>query len=156
MAESLPLAEKFRRLGAPNPEAWARSQEQEGIPQLARFFFLQQAWERVVPRGDIEWIDGELGHAPDIPGGAISPALRRLLDIGADKQDITTVVRTMQWQLLFRLCYLLDGPGYWEDFMSDMNWRLFQIDEEGNPIVPIEGLHESVLETEPSGTEMIG
>jgi hypothetical protein len=37
------LTELFARLGAPRPESWARSQLEEGIPQLARFVFLRQA-----------------------------------------------------------------------------------------------------------------
>ena len=34
----------FRRLGAPSPSDWAHSQVTEGVPQLARFIFLKQAW----------------------------------------------------------------------------------------------------------------
>ncbi len=37
------LTELFARLGARDPEKWARSQIKEGIPQLARFLFLRQA-----------------------------------------------------------------------------------------------------------------
>jgi hypothetical protein len=32
-----------RRLGAPDPEGWARSQLTEGITQLHRYLFLRQA-----------------------------------------------------------------------------------------------------------------
>lgn len=64
------------------------------------------------------------------------------------------VVGTMQWQLLFRLCYPLDNPGDVEDVMSEIGWGLFTVDEAGQPLEHIGGLHESVLETEPSGTEM--
>jgi hypothetical protein len=60
----------------------------------------------------------------------------------------------MQWQLLFRLCYLLDDPGDVEDEVRDVTWRLFQVDENNKPVAIIGGLHESVLETEPSGREM--
>ena len=31
------LTRIFQKLGAPDPEGWARSQIQEGIPQLARY-----------------------------------------------------------------------------------------------------------------------
>ena len=37
------LTELFRKLGARDPSAWARSQTSEKIPQLARFLFLRQA-----------------------------------------------------------------------------------------------------------------
>ncbi len=126
----------------------------QGIPQLARYLFLRQAWQQVVAKDDVTWIDAELERPPGSPGASAAPALSRLLSLGADKQDITDVVRTMQWQFLFRLCYLLDDPGDLEDVVSDMDWGLFTVDAEGKPLDRIGGLHESVLETEPSGTEM--
>ncbi len=70
------------------------------------------------------------------------------------RRILTTVVRVMQWQLLFSLCYLLEDPGDVEVEVNDITWSLFQTDEAGRPIAPIGGLHESVLETEPSGREM--
>jgi len=60
----------------------------------------------------------------------------------------------MQWELLFGLCYLLDDPGDVEDEVKDMAWGLFQVDEDGRPIAAISSLHESVLETDPTGREM--
>jgi hypothetical protein len=154
MPDQPALTEIFEQIGAPDPEAWARSQEDEGIPQLARFLFLRQAWKQVIPKDDLTWIDAELQTPAGSPGAAAAPALSRLLSLGADKQDIATIVRTMQWQLLFRLCYLLDDPGDLEDVVSELAWGLFTVDEAGNPLERLEGLHESVLETEPSGTEM--
>jgi hypothetical protein len=64
-------------------------------------------------------------------------------------------------QLLFGLCYLLDDPDYLRDDCEtiekeagDIVWCLFQIDENGHPVAVVDGLHESVLETEPTGREM--
>jgi hypothetical protein len=144
------LSEVFQRLGARNPEAWARSQ----IPQLARFIFLRQAWHSVVGEGDVSWISKADQIDPNGPGGGIRPALSRLLSKGAQQDDLTTVVRVMQWRVLSRLCYLLDGPAVPESAAKEISWRLFQVDEDERPIAPIGGLHESVLETEPSGREM--
>jgi hypothetical protein len=36
------LTALFKKVGARKPEGWARSQIEEGIPQLARFLFLRQ------------------------------------------------------------------------------------------------------------------
>src|SRR5438132_1357652 len=41
------LTDLFRRLGAPNPESWARSELQEGT-QLGRFVFLRALWDAVL------------------------------------------------------------------------------------------------------------
>ena len=38
--------------------------------------------------------------------------------------------------------------------LEGFSWALFQIDEEGKPIRPIDHLHESALETDPTGREM--
>jgi hypothetical protein len=42
------LTALFEKLGAADPDGWARSQLEEDIPQLARFLFLRQAWRAIV------------------------------------------------------------------------------------------------------------
>jgi hypothetical protein len=148
------LTSIFERLGAPDPAAWARSQVDEGIPQLARFLFLRQAWGLVVDEQDTGWVDRQRTVPESGPGGAVGPALARLLDSGASRSDLTTLVRTMQWEVLFGLCYLLDDPGQLEPEVADMAWGLFQLNKDGEPASAINGLHESVLETDPTGREM--
>jgi hypothetical protein len=148
------LTELFARLGAQDPDRWARSQIDEGIPQLARFLFLQQAWKLVVSEGDLRWIESESRVPSGQPGGAIGSALARVLDQHVDPKDLTTIVRVMQWQLLTKLCYLLDDPGDLETEVENIAWRLFQVDEHDQPVAIMGELHESVLETDPSGKEM--
>ena len=151
------LIDVFTKLGARDPERWARSEAEEGIPQLARFLFLRQAWKLIVDENDKAWIEKASNQSramPDQAGAAIGPALERLIAVGASKEDITTVVRIKQWELLARICYLLDEPGDVEHEAQDIAWQLFQVDSEGRPKATISGLHESVLETDPTGREM--
>jgi hypothetical protein len=148
------LSTLFRKLGAPNPETWARSQVNENIPQLARFLFLKQAWKLIIPDDDTNWISQIQQVALNKPGGDAGEATARLLAAGADEGDLTKVVRVMQWRLLSGLCELLDDPGDIGVEVADVAWRLFQVDESDRPIAVIGGLVESVLETEPSGREM--
>jgi hypothetical protein len=151
------LIEFFIKLGARDPKAWARSEVEEGIPQRARFLFLRQAWKLILYENDESWITEakiQSNLNPNQPGAAIGPALERLSAAGAQKEDITTVVRVKQWELLARLCYLLDDPGDVEPEAQDVLWQLFQIDDEGRPTAAITGLHESVLEMDPTGREM--
>ena len=96
------LTALFRKLGAPDPEGWARSQLDEGIDQLARFVFLRAAWKQVVPPDNAGWIDAWIDSAkarPTDPGAGAGPALQRMLAAGADRRDIHEVVRVMQWEL---------------------------------------------------------
>lgn len=146
------LTLRFKRLGARSPEEWAKSQIDEGIPQLARFLFLRQAWKSIVRKGDPSWIDEQLA-AKSLTSGA-GPALERLLAAGASAIDLSEVVRVMQWRLLFALCYLLDDPGEVEEEVADISWRLFQVDAAGNPVAELTGLHESVLETDPDSRDV--
>ncbi|MGO9005595.1 MAG: hypothetical protein ACLQIQ_12825 [Beijerinckiaceae bacterium] len=148
------LTDLFALLGARDPAQWTHSQIKEGFPQLARFLFLRQAWKLVVPEADRSWIRKQANVDPNGPGGAIVPALGRLMAQGVDENDLTTVVRVMQWRLLFALCYLLDDPGTLEPEVRDFAWRLFQVDGNDRPIALMASLYESILETEPSGREM--
>jgi len=148
------LTELFRKLGARDPAAWARSQINENIPQLARFLFLRQAWKLVVSDNDSSWIRELSRVGSDKPGGDAEPAIARLLAAGGQEDDLTKIVRVMQWQLLFRLCQLLDDSGNVEGEVRDIAWRLFQVDESDHPIALMGGLAESVLETDPTGREM--
>lgn len=150
------LTKRFAAFGARDAESWARSQVKEGIPQLHRYLFLRQAWRAIIA-DDPRWLDGARSarpRDPTAPGAALSPALGRILAAGARPEDVTTVVRCMQWELLHQFCYLLDDPML-EPEARDVAWALFAIDpESGAPIASVGGLHESVLETEPGGTEM--
>src|SRR5262245_60462927 len=151
--EQQELTKLFRKLGARDPEGWAHSQLEENINQLGRFLFLRQAWRLVLKSDNTAWIDNSK-KIDKGPGGEIGPALNRLLALGANPRDLTAIARVMQWELLFGLCYLLDDPGELEDEVRDFAWGLFQVDEDGRPIAPIGSLHESVLETDPTGQEM--
>jgi hypothetical protein len=151
------LAATFRKLGARDPDGWARSQVEEGIPQLARFLFLRQAWREIVQEDDTSWIDASIDRAkthPDEPYAGVGHALKKLRERGATNEEITDVVRGMQAQLLFSICYLLEDPGDVEPEAGDVGWVLAQVDQEGNVLDTIGGLHESVLETDPTGREM--
>jgi len=151
------LTALFRKLGARDPASWARAQHEEGTDQVARYVFLREAWKRVVPPDDTSWIEGMIASAkpqPSDPGAGAGPALARLLAVGANRDDIHEVVRVMQYELLFSLCYLMEDPGPLEPELEDLVWQLVRTDENGETIEPIGGLHESLLETDPSGREM--
>ena len=152
------LATLFRELGAREPEQWAHSQVTDGIPQLLRFLFLSQAWSSVIAEGDGKWIDRTIEHSsrrPDAPYAGLGLALSRCRAKGVPDEDLTEIARCLQAEMLFAVAYLLDGPESGPVPLEELSWGLFQMDEEGRPVGPqVCGLHESVLELDPTGREM--
>lgn len=148
----------FERLGASDPAEWAASQVDEGMPQLHRFLFLRQAWSQVIDEDDHRWMDRHIAAAkaePAEPFSGIGLALERLLAAGVSRDDLADLVRGMQAELLFGLCHLLDAPSLEEPGLDDVGWTLVTTDERQQPTDrTMGGLHESVLETDPSGREM--
>jgi len=152
------LAQLFKQIGADDPLSWAQSEIEEDIPQLARFVFLRAAWQRVISEDDTNWIDHAIENSvrhPTSPGAGIGPALKNLLNLGASRQDLTELVRVIQFELLFALCNLLDNPGELEPELGDLGWELHEIDQYGHPTQRlVQGLYESVLSMDPTGREM--
>jgi hypothetical protein len=152
------LTELFRKLGASSPEQWAHSQVKEGIPQLLRFLFLKGAWQSIPDEGDTAWIDQEVQRAnenPEDPYSGLGLSLARCMEKGVALEDLNEIARCIRAQMLFSVGYLIDGPPYLSPPLEDVSWGLFQVDEDGKPIgEPIAGLHESVLEFDPTGREM--
>jgi hypothetical protein len=149
------LTEVFRKLRADDPEAWARSQLEEGIPQLAIFCFSKAMWQGIVDENDTEWIDAEIEWArthPNEPCAQIGPALEEMLSKGVSRQAITDLVRVMQYGLLYHVASLLDGSRIVEFPVN--NWTLYQVDENDRLIAIIQGLHEVLLSMDPTGREM--
>jgi hypothetical protein len=138
------LTEAFRTLGAPDPEAWAKSQIEEGIPQLHRYAFLKQAWDAVLQPDNTHWL-ANLQRSK----GLAAEALGRLAEAGCSEGDLTQVVRAMQADLLFSVCHLLDCPDPEEAGDSAIGWSLFACDNDGMPGQQICSLQESVFETDP-------
>ena len=155
------LAKIFERLGADDPEGWARSQIEEGLPQLHRYLFLAQAWTLVAGEDDDSWIDAAVARyrqKPDAPYAGAGRALERMLALGVATSDIVDLVRAMQAELLFGICDLLDDPdldGPEHERLDDLGWPLVTTGPDFEPTSErIAGLHESVLETDPTGREM--
>ena len=153
------LAAIFERLGVRNPQAWAKSEIGENIPQLAGLLFLRQAWTYVVSEDDRNWPARKRraeGSKAEAPFDGIGLALASLLEKGATPEELIDLVRGVQVQLLFNLCYLLDGPAFFSEglHVQGVGWALMETDGAGQPQRPMPGLHELVLGTDPTGREM--
>jgi hypothetical protein len=137
----------LKKVDISDPKDWSNSELKRGINQLTRASVLKAIWAGIVDERDKKWSPAayNTGNPNDM-----SASLKRILDAGVDPADLKMVVRGYQYETAFNICYQLDDGGY--DY--DVNWRLFEVDETGNPLSPIEGLHEDLLGTDPTGLEM--
>jgi len=169
------LAETFRRLGAGDPEAWALSEVEDGIPQLARFIFLRRLW-----RGAEEWAlspaewfadrepepvdeeedeDGEETSAeiPSSEDGDAEPAflaaqqaVQRILAAGVDPEDLKEVARAVFLHAAFDAVQTVD-EGYDPEAGEGMpGWLLAEVSGDlmtTNRV--LDRLHEDLFTTEP-------
>jgi hypothetical protein len=159
------LTEQFRALGAEEPEAWALSEVQENLPQLAGFLLLRSIWRSAeqwkLPPD--EWFgEPELDEDEDEAGDAgltgdsepafvaAQQAVQRILAAGADPEDLKEIARAVFLHTAFDAVHTVD-EGYDPDAGDGLpGWLLIELDAEftttGRAIV---GLHEDLLTTEP-------
>ena len=156
------LTKIFQRLGAKDPESLAKSQIEDGIPQLVGFLFLKSLWQSVVNEGDSKWIETQLAYAekePDGPHAGAGHAIASLRAKGATDEELTDLVRCTQAESLFAFCLILDNPydalqDLDPELAEEMGWVFAQTDGEENIVAIAGGFHESVLEMDPTGREM--
>jgi hypothetical protein len=167
------LAETFRGLGAEEPEAWALSEVEDGIPQLARFIFLRRLWRgaEAWTQAPADWfvdrdpepaeedVDDEdsAAEASVVEGEdaepaffAVQQAVQRILAAGADPEDLKEVARAVFLHAVFDAVQTVD-EGYNPDAGEGMpGWLLTEV---GGDLVltgrMLDKLHEDLFTTEP-------
>jgi len=165
------LAERFRAAGAGEPEAWALSEVEDDIPQLARFLFLRRLWrsaeEWKLPPGEwfadrepepadedeedadaaVEGIAEEDGEPAFL---AAQQAVRRILAAGADPDDLREVARAAFFFTAFDAVQAVDEGHDPRAGEGMPGWFLAEIS--GDLVVTgrvLDRLHEDLLTTEP-------
>ncbi len=89
-------------------------------------------------------------------GAGVGLALEKLLKFGISPEDITDIVRGMQYQTLHGICFLLDGLSEDLPEIGEFGWSLSERNKEGKMTGRIiQGLYESVLSMDPSESEML-
>jgi hypothetical protein len=149
------LTEIFRAAGAPDPESWARSELQEGIPQLIYFSFCKSLWQIVKDEKDTAWIDREIASSdkyPNDPCAQIGPALAEMKAKGVSEKAITDFARVLQYEALYHACSVLDHSRQ-EDVPSHA-WGLYAENKKRQLKRRLGCTHEILLSLDPSGREM--
>lgn len=151
------LAQVLDELDVPGARQRAREQLEDGVPHLARYLFLRQAWRLLLADGDTRWIEPTIASAraqPDAPFAGVGHALARVREAGARDEDVAEIARGMQAVALYALCRLVDEPTAPEPELATVRWALVHLTPDGGVAGPIPALHRSVLETDPTGREM--
>ncbi|HET6990517.1 MAG TPA: hypothetical protein VFJ43_04295, partial [Bacteroidia bacterium] len=104
---------------------------------------------------NLSWVDNQIEFNYSRPGDPCSQlpkALKEMLDKNVSREAIIDLIRVIQFNTLFHVCSAID-----KSFEADTpvaNWTLYEVDDDDNPKNSITGLHESLLEFDPSGKEM--
>lgn len=153
-----PLTELLASLEFPDPATAAQQFVDGSMGALLATLFVRQAWTRAVQPGDAVWIDSEIARAkqtPDAPYAGLGLALERCRNKGVSDDDLIEMARCLQGAMIFQVCYLLEDPSFSEPALEDVNWGLFQINDNDRPFgQQIVAMHELVLGEEPGQREM--
>ncbi|MCG8649443.1 MAG: hypothetical protein MI861_06405 [Pirellulales bacterium] len=122
---------------------------QEGVPLVETICLHTLAEHVLAPIHDSTWVDAR-GQAPDTEEEEV---IKRLLDSGASAEDLAIFARIMQREYLSNLGCILDGAGiYGTPKLPYESFRIFCVDDDDQPQIMIDDLHESLgfvdLETE--------
>ncbi|MFE0458548.1 hypothetical protein ACFW1A_04700 [Kitasatospora sp. NPDC058965] len=136
------LRTQFGALGVTDASDRARSEIEENQPHLARFALLRSLW-----RGAID------GWA--VPGALEQvAAARRLLDAGADRNDLALLARAVAYEAVFAAVDELDCGGDVNASGVDVGRVVMESGEDATPTGRLlAGLHEDLLTMDPSGRD---
>ncbi|MHA6758531.1 hypothetical protein [Streptacidiphilus sp. PAMC 29251] len=134
------LRTQFDVLGATDALEWTRSDIEENHPQLARYVLLRSLWRDSID----SW-----GGREALEQVA---AARRLLDAGADRDDLVRLARTVAYEAVFATVDQLDCGADGEASGTEAGWVVMESGENGAPTGRLlSGLHEDLLMMDPSG-----
>ncbi|GAB1694092.1 hypothetical protein [Krasilnikovia sp. M28-CT-15] len=124
----------------------------------SRELFLTNLWSLLVDEdewtdGSPSWIEQWMRGTPpgSVPAFPTAAALHRILACGVDPDDLTDVVRTMQHEVVYDICQLLDDPTLL-GLPAESSWELTAV-RTAPPVgrSPMYGLHSGLDELDPSG-----
>ncbi len=149
------LRKKFIRLGVDDLEFCIEDElDAQANPRLAPLVLFHNIWQGAIRKGDTDWITETINHfeaRKALEGVAATmwseeqeliDALRAITESNIDLKHITTLARRSQEHLLYHVAYTLSDSHSDEVEFEDVNWGLFETDEEDNPIRKMNVLHE--------------
>jgi hypothetical protein len=132
------LIGQLRELGAPNPEAWARRELREGLPQVSRLLLLTQVKDETINAWDdsLLWIDNLARDARrEVPGLVrdAARALSEMLAAGIGRRTIGALARFVAYEAAFSVIHAVDEEFDAEHEDRLPGWALVELDSLGHP-----------------------
>jgi hypothetical protein len=131
------LIAQLESLGCPDAEHWARREVREDAPQVSRLVLLRHLWSEAIDawRDSLIWIENLIGDArlsPDGPFAEAGYALERMIEAGADRQEIGLLARFVAFETVFSVVHTLD-EGYDPEQEGQLpGWALLERDPLGH------------------------
>jgi hypothetical protein len=149
------VRKQFERLGVADVDFHVEDElSGDSNPRLAPFVMFHEMWKGALADGDTQWISNTIEHferRKGLTGAAaamwpqndpFAEALIALRDSGVDLRHITTVVRQAQSHLLAHVAYTLSDSHTDEPLFENVNWAVFETDDEHKPLRKMNCLHE--------------
>ena len=148
----------LERFGADDPVSWVSSELREDIPQVARFLFLHEIRSRLL--NPFSYGRSLKPGTPDMNPAEMEArgdqAYQRLLDAGANPDDIEDVARGAASRTVFEFISLLDGvlESEYDAIEEAPRWKLAEVtgplEESELTGRCLDSLHESLYDMYPT------
>jgi len=122
--------------------------------------FLRGLWKSIPDEDDASWVQ-RVAQLPvtSEPLGDFGEIVREMLQKGVSAAAIARFAKLVGYETAFGICYHLDDPhASYEGFgdkPQEVAWGVFSLDPATDePASPLEGLHERLLSSDPTGREM--
>jgi hypothetical protein len=133
----------FRKIGAEDPESCAASEVEGKHGNLTKLAFLRGLWKLVPDKEDQFWLKRWIAYEATTQPEA-SAAYTRLLNSGANNEDLLLLLRGVTSEFLFQTAALLEAGqthDLEDEIAEQIQWRFCEVDEDGT-LVPLSGFHE--------------
>lgn len=139
------LIEKFRALGADDPEGWANSELEEDAPQLARLALLKALYREAVE----PWCDAGLLVRS-------FPVAAALGEEGASDERLATFAGCVAMNALYACLFYLSQGYDGQSKVETPGWALMEAGADGELTMrELLGLHESISVAAPTEDEAV-
>ncbi len=149
------LREKFEALGVDQIEFCIEDEmDTDSGPLLSPLVLFHEIWQGVLPKGDTAWFEEtaeQFRRRAELEGVAaafwpqepdVEEAIAAIEKSGLNVKHLTTLIRRFQETFVYHVAHKLSDSHTDDERFSDVNWAVFETDEDGNALEQMNVLHE--------------